>query len=271
MRSMLSALTAIALCALALTPASAQDTIPNDVTATFTVCLEGAGGSVGDVCITGGADVLTNWGSGVTMTNVEGDLYTVDVIFPAGTAATVEYKYRREDCVDWENDPNRSITLPTDGTATVEQEPESFNRFTPIGCGLSGATTEDKTVCFQICLDGVAYTGDSCVIGNIDALGSWETGLVLEQVGVDVWQTCVTFPAGTGVPLDIQYKFQIDDCTFWETIDEDPFTNRTLELTADSPAVQTVDSVWENGDGFCGGPVDTDDESWGTVKSRYRD
>jgi hypothetical protein len=261
-------LTAVVSLVLVCT-AAAQETVPNDVTATFIVCLEGTG-TTGDVCITGNNTALTDWGNGVTMTNTEGDIWTVDVVFPAGTPAAVEYKYRRNACEDWENDPNRQLTLPTDGTDAITVDPESFNRVAPIGCGFSAPLDQDVTVCFQVCLEGVAYMGDNCVIGNIPALGEWGTGLTMRQVGPDLFQRCLTFPAGTLVPMEIQYKFQKDNCTEWESVGGGPFDNRMLTLTASSPVAQTIRSPWSDGPSTCTA-VANDQQSWSTLKSNFRD
>ena len=276
MRALFSALFCVALIAMHGAPASAQDTIPNDVTVTFTVCLEGTGDgtSAGPVCVIGAPAILGDWGNGAetppAMTNTEGSLWTVDVTFPAGTDALVEYKYRKDDCSDWEGGDNRSFTLPTDGSTTLTLDADSFNRVSPIGCGLSQTTSEDKTICFQVCLEGISFTGDPCVIGNIPELGEWGTGLSMVQIGPDLYQKCMTFPAGSSVPLDMQYKFQINDCVDFEVLPSGPFDNREHQLTVDSPAVETLVSVWEDGPGTCS-TVSGDEDSWGTVKARYRD
>ena len=256
----------LAICCLVPAHAMAQ-TIPNNVTVAFVVCMEGTPNS-GNLCITGNNDTLSNWGEGIQLVNVEGDLWTAAVIFPAGTPVEVRYKYRRNDCQDWESDPDRSVMLPTDGTPGLAAGVDSFNRVSPIGCGLSSALLDDVTVCFQLCLSGITTTGSQCVIGNIDALGEWGTGLPLTQIGTNLYQHCVTFPAGTFVPLDLQYKFQKDDCTSWENVDANPFLNRELRIDADAPPVLTVTSTWGNEPGTCDA-VTLDDESWGTLKSRY--
>ena len=267
--SMRSALGAAFLSVTLAAGAMAQDTIPNDVSATFSVCLEGTG-KTGDVCITGNNDAITNWGSGVVMTNAGGELWEVTVLFPSGTSAAVEYKYRSNGCVDWENDPNRTLLLPTDGTTEVTVDPESFNRVSPIGCGFSTPLAADVSVCLQVCLKNVDYSGDNCVIGNIPELGAWTTGVTLSEVGPDLFQACLVFAAGTLVPIDIQYKFQKDGCSTWEQVDPNPFLNRTVVIAADSPTAQTIMSPWSNGDSECD-PVPVEERSWSTIKALYRD
>lgn len=268
MRVLLPAVFAVAFLAMAVNPASAQETIPNDVTVSFTVCLEGTGDgtSSGAVCVIGNAAAIGSWGTGVDMTNTEGNLWQVDVVFPSGTDAAVEYKYKKDACSDWEGSGNRMITLPTDGSTTMVLDADSYNQVTPIGCGLAETLATEHTVCFQVCLDGVEHTGSSCVIGNVAALGSFGTGLELTQIGPNLFQRCVTFPAGTSLP--IEYKFQVDDCATWESLSEDPFANRVLDLTEASPSPMTVPSVWNNGEGSCDA-VPAVDTSWGVMKARF--
>jgi len=269
MRMLLSAVLAVAVLALATCPASAQDTIPNDVTVTFTVCLDGTGDgtSAGAVCVIGSDPVIGEWGTGVDMTNTEGNLWTVDVVFPAGSTAAVDYKYKKDACSTWMDGGNFALPLPTDGTTSVVLDPDSWNRVSPIGCGLAQTLSAEKTVCFQVCLDGVERTGDTCVIGNVAILGSFGTGLSMNGVGQNLMQRCVTFPAGTALP--IEYKFQVDGCTTWESLTDDPFANRVLDLSDASPETQTVTSVWNNGDGNCDAVPETV-SSWGTVKARFQ-
>ena len=91
-----------------------------DVTVTFYLCMPPDGdpdymADPGDVCITGGAAEITNWGSGVLTSLVCPGLspqyYSVSVLFQAGGNPYVEYKYRRNGCADWETGANHSITI----------------------------------------------------------------------------------------------------------------------------------------------------------------
>ena len=90
-----------------------------DVTVTFTVCLPDSIDSFFDVCVTGGHDALTNWGDGVLMSQpcptVQPKLWTVDVLFPAGSDPFVEYKYKKDDCATWEGTGNRPLNIDDSG------------------------------------------------------------------------------------------------------------------------------------------------------------
>jgi hypothetical protein len=73
------------------------DVLPNNVAVTFTMCMSGEATS-GAPCVIGDASVIGTWGTGVNMTQVSGDLYSVVVTFPAGTNPNVEYKFKKDGC-----------------------------------------------------------------------------------------------------------------------------------------------------------------------------
>jgi hypothetical protein len=91
-----------------------------DVTVTFRMCITTGFSTTGDVCVTGGPPELTGWGTGVTMLqtcpSLSPNLYQVDVLFPAGSNPFVEYKYRKDDCVNWESTGNHSFFIDDSGT-----------------------------------------------------------------------------------------------------------------------------------------------------------
>jgi hypothetical protein len=86
-----------------------------DVTVRFHLCLSGDTETSGDVCVTGAGDPLTNWGTGVVMSQscptVSPKLYEVDVLFPAGTNPSVDYKYRKDGCDTWESTGNHNFVI----------------------------------------------------------------------------------------------------------------------------------------------------------------
>ncbi|MCP4573489.1 MAG: hypothetical protein GY838_14120 [bacterium] len=84
------------------------------------VCMTGVD-SNGSICVTGGHDLLTNWGTGVQMAPIGGGLYQACLIFPAGSAypITAEYKFRKDGCDTWEGTANRAFTV--EETSVVEQ------------------------------------------------------------------------------------------------------------------------------------------------------
>lgn len=238
------------------------DVLPNDVTVSFTMCL-GVDTTTGDVCVIGDAAEIGAWGTGVTMVDGGGGLYTVDVVFAAGGNPTFEYKYQKDDCTTWEGTPNKIVTLPTDGTTTVALDPDGWEN-QPLGCGLGDVLDEDKVVCFQVCLTGVDNTGGVCVVGNVPELDNWGTGIPAVEIAADLYQACIILAAGSPMPINLEYKFKKDDCASWESV-----PNRLLTIDNGSPADQTATHTWDDGMGACE-PVAVEDAAWGTLKGMYR-
>jgi hypothetical protein len=90
-----------------------------DVTVRFHLCLAGDVTTSGDVCVTGNHASLTDWGDGVPMVlscpTLSPKLYQVDVLFPAGSNPSIEYKYKKDDCQIWESTGNHSFTIDDSG------------------------------------------------------------------------------------------------------------------------------------------------------------
>lgn len=102
--------------------------LAQDVTVTFTLCLTEGVETAGNVCVVGAGDELGNWSAGIVMNQpcpvVSPKLYSVDVMFLAGSNPYREYKYQKDDCTTWEGTGNHSfniddsmptMTLPIDG------------------------------------------------------------------------------------------------------------------------------------------------------------
>jgi hypothetical protein len=236
--------------------------LPNAVDVKFTLCMSGTPTN-GAPCVIGSVPQIGTWGTGVNMTNVSGDLYTVTITWPAGSNPYFEYKFKSDGCSNWEGVGNRVVTLPTDGTTTVNLATDSFNN-APLGCNLGQTLSAAKTVCFQVCLSGQTTNGAPCVIGNVPELGAWGTGVNMTLVGADLYQACITFPAGTPIPQNLEYKFKKDGCGTWESVG-----NRTLTVDNSSPSEQTLTSTWDNGTAVCA-PVAVEPASWSSVKASYR-
>jgi hypothetical protein len=241
---------------------------PNDIDVTFTLCMSG---EVTDSppCVIGSAPEIGSWGTGVVMApeGSHADLYTVTVTFAAGSNPNFEYKYKRDfggsgPCGDWEPAGNRPVTLPTDGTTAVVLDVDSWNNL-PMGCGLGTVLNEPKEVCFQVCMEAVPYTGNTCVTGSTNQLTNWGDGVVMTDLGQMLYEACVTWPAGTPIQT-IEFKFKKDDCQTWESV-----PNRTVELNNDSPATQTLFHSFDDSGGTCG-TVSVEQQSWGRVKGMYR-
>jgi hypothetical protein len=240
------------------------DVTPVDVDVTFTLCMSGEP-FTGAPCVIGSAPEIGEWvGQGVTMTQLDGDLWEVTVTFAAGSNPAVEYKYKKDDCTVFEDGGNRTLVLPTDGTASVVLEPDSYS-YRPLGCGLGEVLGQLTEVCFQVCMQGVEYDGDVCVTGNLPELSEWQNGIPMMQVGPDLFQACLYFEPGTPIPLEIQYKFKKDACETWESIPG----NRVVILDNSTPAEFTTTHTWDDGDGICE-PVSTENHSWSAVKDLYR-
>jgi hypothetical protein len=235
---------------------------PVDIDVTFSICLSGAA-TAGDVCVIGSAPEIGAWGTGVNLTQIDGDLYQGTVTFAAGSNPSFEYKYKKDGCATWEDAPNRPVTLPTDGTAAVTLDTDSWNNL-PMGCDQGDVLEHQVELCLQVCMDGVENTGDVCVTGNQDALSNWGNGLLMTQIGPNLYQACIYLEAGQPVPLTVEYKFRKDGCETWESV-----ANRMATIDLASPAEVTQTHTFDDGEGSCS-PVATEHESWSTVKGLFR-
>jgi hypothetical protein len=86
-----------------------------DVTVKFRLCLSDGAETTGDVCVTGDHNELTNWGNGVLMfrpcPGPSPKYYEVEVLFPAGSNPSVQYKYRKDGCSTWEGTGNHTCVI----------------------------------------------------------------------------------------------------------------------------------------------------------------
>jgi hypothetical protein len=127
--------------------------LDQDVTVTFFLCMppEGDPGYMadpGDVCITGDHAEITNWGSGVLTTQlcelVDPRFYSVTVVFTAGSNPVVNYKYRRNGCVDWEADPNHQITIDDSSPIYVVPWVDHWSHY--VGDDCPGCTVPTESI-----------------------------------------------------------------------------------------------------------------------------
>ena len=236
--------------------------LPSDVDVTFSVCMSGEE-FTGLPCVIGDAAEIGAWGTGVNMTQVDGDLFEVTITFLAGSNPNFEYKFKKNDCVDWETVGNRLVSLPTDSTIPVVLETQSWNNL-PMGCGSEAPLLEDKTVCFQVCMLGAENSGGVCLVGNLPEFDSWGAGVPMAHLGGGLYQVCITFPQGTLTPVNGEYKFKKDDCATWESVG-----NRFLTIDNSLAVDTTLVHSWDEGPGGCD-PVPTEHTSWDVLKAQYR-
>lgn len=89
--------------------------LSQDVTVWFSLCLPDSVGTTGDVCVTGSAAELTNWGDGVVMSQpcpeYSPEFYQVGITFAAGGNPYIEFKYKKDGCATWESTGNHSATI----------------------------------------------------------------------------------------------------------------------------------------------------------------
>lgn len=240
-------------------------TLVNDIEVTFTLCMSGEPHDAPPFLV-GSLPLLGEWCQNgnlpVPLTQVDGDEYTATVVFPAGSNPNFSYKYQKVECDQWESVDNRSVILPTDGTAAVTLNADSWNNL-PMGCGLEEFLLESKIVEFGVCMDGVDNSGGVCIAGNIPELGDW-TGVPMTYLNDDYWFLVVTFPQGTQVPQTVEFKFLKDDCTTWESVG-----NRVFVVDNTINHYTTVDQTFDDGPGLCQ-PIATEETNWGSLKSMYR-
>jgi len=129
------------------TDVSTQVVTLQDVTVTFHLCLSDTTVTSGEVCVTGNQPPITVWGYGVPMDldcpSVSPKLYSVDVLFPAGSDPFVEYKYKKDDCATWEATANRNFLIDDSG-ATMDLALEGWENIEP-DCPDCTSPVEDAT------------------------------------------------------------------------------------------------------------------------------
>lgn len=124
------------------------------VTVYFRLCLPPEGDpehdpAPGDVCVVGDAAELTSWGSGVMMINLcpvpSPQFYELGIVFPAGSNPAIQYKYRKNDCADWESVGNRSVFIDDSSPMFIIPWVDHWNNFTGDDCPLCGVGSDDTS------------------------------------------------------------------------------------------------------------------------------
>ena len=135
--------------ALNITPALNQD-----VTVYFRICLPPEGDPLydptpGGVCVTGGAVALTEWGTGVVMGQpclaTSPLYYEVGVLFPVGSNPSIEYKYRKNDCENWESVGNRNVVIDDSSPMFIIPWVDHWDDYEGEDCPVCGVANEDSS------------------------------------------------------------------------------------------------------------------------------
>ncbi len=134
---------------LNITPVLSQD-----VLVYFRLCLppEGDPGYDPDplgVCVTGGAVELTSWGNGVQMNQpcpeTSPQYYEIGVLFAAGGSPAIEWKYKKNDCQDWESAGNRSVTIDDTNATFIIPWVDHWDNYVGDDCPLCGIGVEQSS------------------------------------------------------------------------------------------------------------------------------
>ena len=134
---------------LNITPALGQD-----VMVYFRICLPPDGDpeydpTPGGVCVTGSTTELTNWGGGVAMVQpcpgASPLYYEVGILFSAGGNPAIEWKYRKNDCANWESVANRTDFIDDTGPVYIIPWVDHWNNYVGDDCPLCGIGTEEST------------------------------------------------------------------------------------------------------------------------------
>ena len=120
----------------------------------FRICLPPEGHpdyelDPGNVCVTGDAVPLTEWGNGVLMVRpcpgYSPLYYEVGIPFPAGSSPAIQYKYRKNDCETWEWVGNRNATIDDTSASYLIPWVDHWNNYEGDDCPLCGVATESTT------------------------------------------------------------------------------------------------------------------------------
>jgi hypothetical protein len=129
-------------------------TLQQDVTVYFRICLPPDGDpdydpTPGGVCVTGSATELTGWGNGVQMLQPcepsSPLYYEVGILFAAGGNPYIEFKYKKNDCADWESVGNRTVTIDDSNATFIIPWVDHWNNYAGDDCLLCGIGTEEST------------------------------------------------------------------------------------------------------------------------------
>jgi hypothetical protein len=134
---------------LNITPALNQD-----VEVYFFLCMPPPGHpdyaeDPGEVCVIGDAAPIGSWATGVTMYQpcpvVGPRFYEVHVTFPQGSNPSIQYKYRRYGCDEWEWVGNRMVTIDDSNGTFLIPWVDHWNNYEGDDCTLCSVGVESAT------------------------------------------------------------------------------------------------------------------------------
>lgn len=183
---------------------------------------------------------FTGWGnSPIQMFINSRNVYTADVLFPAGSNIEQEFKYIMNEFSTWETINNRLLTI-NDESSTQILDVVYFNNQEP-----QEGTTQNVTVTFQINMSGLDfgwYENGVSIQGNVLPL-DWNGGSNLLSLEANLYVVDILFPAGS--PYGVEYKFaRLDGDMNWnfETFDG----NRYFEIDDSGSTMFMNVHFWDN-------------------------
>lgn len=233
------------------TPTPTQTSGPT-VAVTFKVNATTVTGE--NVYLVGSIPALGGWDTSkaILMSAATYPVWSVTVNLPANTL--VEYKYIKKAgtaAPAWEPNGNRSFTTPASGSltrndvwgtlATSTPTATATKTFTPSPTATASKTsTPSPSIAVTFKVNATTVMGQNVyVVGNIPALGSWNTGsaILLSSATYPVWSGTINLPPNTLV----QYKYIKKDGAgnvIWES---DP--NRSF--TTPASGTLTFNDTWK--------------------------
>lgn len=137
------------------------------------------------------------------------------------------------------------FTDQTDST-TFEVLGDQANNSPPFRYNVVNVLPNAVDVVFTLCMSGTPTNGPPCVIGSAAPIGTWGTGVNMNNIGGELWQVTVTWPAGSNPSFE--YKYKKDGCVDWEGVG-----NRPVTLPTDGTTLVTLPTdSWNNQPIGCG-------------------
>ncbi len=166
-----------------------------------------------NVFVVGNIPALGAWNTAnaVPLSSANYPVWSASLSLPANTAIEFKYIKRNGNTVVWESIANRAFTTPASGTVTrndtwntASTTPTSTPAPTNTPAPTSTPVSSNSTVNFKV--NATTVWGQNVyVVGNIPALGSWNTAnaILMSSATYPNWTVSVAVPANTAV----QFKY----------------------------------------------------------------